>query len=180
MTTCILLFRGVNVGGHNRLPMDDLKSMFDALGLPGAVTLKQSADAAVRCTRQQASNLGQRIRTAVQEKHGFEPAVLVLRIQELEHAVAANPFRETTKEPKTLHLWFLSAEPAKPDLDSLEQLKGDAERFKLDRKVFYLHTPDGFGQSRVAAEVERCLGVEATGRDWKTVTQVLEMGWGLS
>jgi uncharacterized protein (DUF1697 family) len=180
MTTCILFFRGVNVGGHNRLPMDDLKAMLAALGIPGAVTHKQSGNVAIHCTRQQAGSLQNRIRAAVQEKLGFEPAVLVLRIQELEHAVAANPFREAAKDPKSLHLWFLATEPAEPDLARLERLKSDSERFKLDRKVFYLHTPDGFGQSRLAAEVEKCLGVEATARNWRTVTRVLEMGWGLS
>jgi len=180
MTTCILFFRGVNVEGHNKLPMDDLKAMFGALGIPGAVTHKQSGNVAVRCTRQQAGSLGNRIRAAVQERLGFEPTVLVLKIQELEHAVAANPFREAARDPKSLHLWFLATEPAEPNLAKLEQLKSDSERFELDRKVFYLHTPAGFGQSRLAEEVEKCLGVEATARNWRTVTGVLEMGWSLS
>lgn len=180
MTTCILFFRGVNVGGHNRLPMDDLKTMLDALGIPGSVTYKQSGNAAVRCTRQQANNLGPRIRAAIREKLGFDPYVLVLRIQELEHAVAANPFREAITDPKSLHLWFLSREPADANFAKLKELKSDSERFDLDRKVFYLHTPEGFGQSRIATEVEKCLGVEATARNWRTVTRVLEMGWELS
>jgi len=180
MTTCILFFRGVNVGGHNRLPMDDLKAMFDALGTPGAVTHKQSGNVAVRCTRQQAGSLGNRIRAQVQEKLGFEPAVLVLKIQELEHAVAANPFRDMVKDPKSLHLWFLASEPAQPNLAKLQELKSGSERFELHRRVFYLHTPDGLGQSRLAGEVENCLGVEATARNWRTVTKVLEMGWSLS
>jgi uncharacterized protein (DUF1697 family) len=116
----------------------------------------------------------------VQERRGFEPSVLVLRIQELEHAIAANPFREAAREPKSLHLWFLAAEPAQPDFQALDRLKADSERYKLDKKVFYLHAPDGIAESRLAAGVENCLGVEATSRNWRTVTKVLEMAWQLS
>ena len=180
MTTCILFFRALNVGGRNKVPMHELVGILDALGLPGAVTYIQSGNVAVRCSRQQAGSLGRRMREAVHERFGLEPAVLVLKIQEVEHAVAANPFRQSTKDPKSLHLWFLAAEPVEPDFETLEQLKSASERFRLDRKVFYLHAPDGIGQSRLANSVEKCLGVEATSRNWRTVTKVLEMAWQLS
>lgn len=180
MTTCILLFRAVNVGGHNKLPMSDLVGMLDSLGLPGAVTYVQSGNVAVRCNRQQAASLGRRIKAAVQESCGFEPSVLVLKIQELEHAIAANPFRQAAREPTTLYLWFLAAEPAQPDFETLHRLQSASERYKLDKKVFYLQAPDGIAESRLAADVENCLGVEAAARDWRTVTKVLEMAWQLS
>lgn len=180
MTTCILFFRAVNVGGRNKLPMAELVGMLDSLGVPGAVTYIQSGNVAVRCSRQQAASLGRRIKAAVQESHGFEPSVVVLRVQELEHAIAANPFREAAREPKTLHLWFLAVEPAAPDFEALDRLKSDSERYKLDKKIFYLHAPDGIGESRLAEGVEKCLGVEATSRNWRTVTKVLEMAWQLS
>jgi uncharacterized protein (DUF1697 family) len=180
MTTCILFFRAINVGGRNKVSMDELVGILDALGLPGAVTYIQSGNVAVRCSRQQAGSLGRRMKEAMQERLGFEPSVLVLKIQEVEHAIAANPFREAAKDPKSLHLWFLAALPADPDLEGLERLKSDSERYRLDRKVFYLHAPDGIGESRLASGVEKCLGVEGTSRNWRTVTKVLEMAWQLS
>lgn len=180
MTTCILFFRAVNVGGHNKLPMTELVEMLGSLGIPGAVTYIQSGNVALRCSRQQAASLGRRIKAAVLENCGFEPSVLVLRVQELEHAVAANPYREAAREPNSLHLWFLAAEPAEPDFAEMDRLKSDSEHYKLDKKVFYLHAPDGIGESKLAERVEKCLGVEATGRNWRTVTKVLEMAWQLS
>jgi len=41
--------------------------------------------------------------------------------------------------------------------------------------VLYLHTPDGFGSSKLAARAERLLGVDATARNWRTVTTLVEM-----
>lgn len=180
MTTCILFFRAVNVGGRNKLPMGELVEMFESLGIPGAVTYTQSGNVALRCSRQQAASLARRIKGAVLESYGFEPSVLVLRIQELEHAIAANPYREASREPKSLHLWFLASEPVEPDFDEMNRLKSASERYKLDKKVFYLHAPEGIGESKLAERVEKCLGVEATARNWGTVTKVLEMAWQLS
>ena len=180
MPTCILFFRGINVGGRTSLPMEQIVEMLNSIGIPGAVTYIQSGNIAVRCSRQQAANLGRRLKEVIRERLDFEPAVLVLRIQEVEHAIAANPFREAARDPKTLHLWFLASEPPDPDFNGLDRLKMPSERFVLDKKVFYLHAPEGIGQSRLASSVEKCLGVEATSRNWRTVTKTLEMAWQLS
>jgi uncharacterized protein (DUF1697 family) len=179
MSICIAFFRGINVGGHNKLPMTELVELFDKIGVRDARTYIQSGNVVFRCTRQQRPEVARRIVNAVQNSHGFQPGVLVIPIQELEHAVAANPYQEARKDPKSLHLWFLAELPASPDLDALERVKAAAEHFTLHRKIFYLHAPDGIGQSRVAARVEQALGVQATSRNWQTVTRTLELAWHL-
>jgi uncharacterized protein (DUF1697 family) len=74
-----------------------------------------------------------------------------------------------------LHLFFLAEAPQHPDLKALEASRSGGERFKLAGKVFYLHTPDGFGPSKLAARVEKSLGVAATARNWSTVCKLAEM-----
>lgn len=180
MPTCIAFFRGINLGGRNKLPMKDLVALFEQLGIHGAKTYTQSGNVAFRCSRQQRPEIGRRIAAAILQAHGFEPKVRVITVQELEHAVAANPFMDARKDPTTLHLWFLKEAPQDPDLERLEQLKSASERYKLDRKVFYLHAPDGIGQSKLAESVEQCLGTEATARNWQTVTRTLELAWDLA
>ena len=101
--------------------------------------------------------------------------MLVLTRRELERAAAGNPFREADDNPKSVHLFFLT-EPAKDaDVKSMNALKTATERFALKGRVMYLHTPDGFGSSKLAARVERFLGVETTARNWRTVTTLLEL-----
>lgn len=179
MPTCIAFFRGINVGGHNKLPMKELVGLFDKIGIHDARTYLQSGNVAFRCTKQQRPEIARRIGSAIKASHGFEPSVLVINIQEIEHAIAANPYPEAKKDHKSLHLWFLASEPANPDFDKLNELKSATERFTLHRKIFYLHAPDGIGQSALAARVEKCLGVDATSRNWQTVTRTLELGWEL-
>jgi uncharacterized protein (DUF1697 family) len=127
----------------------------------------------------QAAELSRRMSSAIQGDYGFQPAVIVLSIQEVEHAIAANPYAEGQKDPKSLHLFFLAERPSSPDLEALESMATGSERFTLERRVLYLHAPDGIGQSKLAANVEKHLGVATTARNWRTVTKTLQMAWDL-
>jgi uncharacterized protein (DUF1697 family) len=163
------------VGGSNLLPMKELVALLERLGLENVKTYIQSGNVVFRSAETDAARLAGRISAAIQEGHGFEPHVLVLELQELERVAASNPFPEAEAEPKTLHVNFLAAAPADPDLKALEGLKSESERFSLQGNVFYLHAPDGIGRSKLAANVERLLGVPATARNWRTVSKILEL-----
>lgn len=180
MATCIAFFSDLNVDGRNRLTMTELVQQFEKIGIHGTRTYLQGGNVAFRCTRQQRPEAGRRIASAIRQEHGFEPKVHVVLIQELEHAVAANPFMDARKDPANLHLWFLKDVPENPDIATLERLKIPTERFALDRKVFYLHAPDGIAESKLAGAVETSLGTDAIARDWETVRNTLELGWDLA
>jgi uncharacterized protein (DUF1697 family) len=175
MKTYIALFRGVNVGGTNVLPMKDLVSQLEDLGSQNVKTYIQSGNVVFQNNEEDTSLLSNRIRTAIRKSHGFEPQVLLLEPEEIESAVASNPFPEAESEPKTLHVLFLASIPKNPDLGALEGIKDDRERFALKDRVFYLHAPEGIGRSKLAANTEKLLGVLATGRNWRTVCKVLAM-----
>jgi uncharacterized protein (DUF1697 family) len=57
----------------------------------------------------------------------------------------------------------------------MTKAKTRTEEFTLRSKVFYLHAPDGVGKSKLAARAESWLGVAATARNWRTVSQLIEM-----
>ncbi|CAN5886485.1 DUF1697 domain-containing protein [soil metagenome] len=168
MRTWVALFRGINVGGNNILPMKDLVATLENVGCQDVATYIQSGNAVFRSEETDASLLSDRIRAAIKESHGFEPRVLVLGSEELEVAVRSNPFPEAESEPKSLHVYFLASSPERPDLDALDVIKGDQERFVLGDGVFYLHAPDGVGRSKLGANAEKLLGVSATARNWRT------------
>jgi uncharacterized protein (DUF1697 family) len=175
MKTYIALFRGVNVGGSNMLPMQSLKPLIEACGCADVQTYIQSGNVVFRSSASDAIRLAKRLGAAVLKDHGFEPRVLVLTREDLERAANGNPFPEAIENPKSVHLFFLSETPAKPDVKGLQATKARSERFALKGPVFYLHTPDGFGTSKLAARAEKLLGVAATARNWRTVTVLLGM-----
>jgi uncharacterized protein (DUF1697 family) len=175
MKTFIALFRGINVVGKNLLPMKELKVVFEKHGCIDVQTYIQSGNVIFRSSVSDRVRLATQLTSALSASHGFEPRVLVLTPRELENAAAGNPFREAGADPKSLHLFFLTERPKKLDLASFDGVKTSTERFELKGRVFYLHTPDGFGNSKLAARAERLLGVPATARNWRTVTTLVEM-----
>lgn len=177
MNTYVALFRGINVGGRNRLPMRDLVDLLTGLGLRDIHTFIQSGNVIFRSEGLDTRALADDIRAAVGESHGFVPQVLLLELEELQDAIASNPFPEAEAEPKSLHVFFLASVPQNPDLEGLARVKRDSERFVLRGKVFYLHAPDGIGRSKLAARVEKALGVAVTARNWRTVGKIRTMAY---
>jgi uncharacterized protein (DUF1697 family) len=175
MSAWIAFLRGINVGGNNVLPMRDLAELIEAAGCTDVKTYVQSGNAVFHSSKTTSAQLAKRIARCVAERRKFEPSVLVLSVRELEQAVAVNPFPEAESEPKSLHVFFLAESPARANIATLKVIKAENEAFSLKGKAFYLHAPDGIGRSKLAQRAERLLGVDATGRNWRTVTRVLAM-----
>jgi uncharacterized protein (DUF1697 family) len=175
MKTYIALLRGINVGGRNTLPMNELVARLEEVGCDEVRTYIQSGNAVFRHATQDAPRLAERISTAIRASHGFGPDVLLLTADQLERAVASNPFADAEAEPSRLHLFFLAGSAPSPDTAAIERLRADNERFVLESDVAYLHAPDGIGRSRLAAGLEKALGVAATGRNWRSVNKILDM-----
>jgi len=171
----IALFRGINVGGNNLLPMAQLKVLLGKLGAGAVKTYIQSGNVVFRHAEGDASSLALRITSAVAKACGFAPRVLLLTREQLEQAVAANPFRQAEADPARMHVLFLAATPERPDLAALEKVKAASEAFVLSGSCFYLHTPEGLAKSKLAERAERLLGVAATARNWRTVGKLLEL-----
>jgi uncharacterized protein (DUF1697 family) len=174
MSDYVALFRGINVGGKHILPMVELRDILTSLDCENVRTYIQSGNA-VFASSAKASTLSNNIKDAINERFGFAAQVLLLTVERFRKIAAANPFPDAEKTPKYLHVAFLTDEPNAPDLDALNDLKAPSERFLLGDNVFYLHAPDGIGRSRLAANVDRHLGVSTTGRNWRTVTKLLEL-----
>jgi len=175
MTTLIALLRGINIGGNHPLPMKELAVLLTEMGLNEVRTYLLSGNVVFRCALKNRTTLAAKISSAIEAQYGFAPQVLLLDAAELRKAMANNPYPEAEAEPKSLSLLFLAEAPQHPDLKSLEALKTASERFKLVGKVFYLHAPEGFGRSKLAARAEKLLGVAASGRNWNTVCKLAEM-----
>ena len=180
MNTYIALLRGINVGGNNKLPMRDLVSLLEGLGLQNVKTYIQSGNVVFQSEQADLAQLSQAITAAIRQNHGFAPYVLILDSQALQAAMAANPFPEGEAEPKSLHLFFMDASPQAFDTGTLDRVKTANERYQLIDQVFYLHAPDGIGRSKLAEIVGKGWGVNITARNWRTVNEVMAIAASLA
>ena len=175
MATWIVLFRGVNVGGKNRLPMKELLVLLENMGAEKVRTYIQSGNAVFQSAEKNPLQLSKRLSAEIKARLGIEPQFLLLGLEAINTAIAKNPFPEAEAEPSSLHLGFLAATPKNPDLEKLNSLKKSSESFHLGNKVFYLHAPEGVGKSKLAASTEKLLGVPMTDRNWRTVCKLREL-----
>lgn len=169
MTVEIALLRGINVGGTGKLPMADLRAILERLGARGVETYIQSGNAVYE-GRLDASAIS----ASIEASRGFRPQVMLISAANLAAAIGANPYPQAEAEPKTLHLFFLGAATT-ADPASFAGYANGVESWHLGDRVFYLHSPGGLSQSKLATRVERLLGVPVTARNWSTVTKLHAM-----
>ncbi len=175
MPTWIALLRGINVGGNHPLPIRDLAGHLEAVGCNDVRTYIQSGNAVFTAPRKSGAARGKQIADRIEAHHGFRPSVLVLCADELKQIADENPFPEGQRDPKTLHVFFLTAPARSPDRAAIEALRSPTERYTLTERAFYLHAPDGIGRSKLASRAERLLATPTTARNWRTVQKLLDL-----
>lgn len=171
----VALFRGINVGGKNIVPMRELVEELTSLKLENVRTYIQSGNAVFEADSKTTKSLPESIAERIERRYAFRPKVLVISGEELQAALEANPFPEAATDPKSLHFFFLDKPPTKPNLTALNLARSASENFATKGSVFYLHAPDGVGRSKLAASVEKHLGVTATARNYRTVEKLIAL-----
>ena len=174
------MLRGVNVGGHNRLKMEELRAVYESLKLRDACTYVQSGNVVFRSEEQNLLRLATQIEDAIERRFGFRPDVILRTAAELKDVIARNPFaKRAGVEPNKLLVLFLAHEPRSEAREKLLSLKTDPDELKLSGREFYIYFPKGVGQSKLPAIIDRTLKSPATGRNWNSVTRMLEIAEGL-
>lgn len=172
--TYIALIRGINVGKIS-LSMDRLRALCEACGFDGVRTYIQSGNA-VFTSLDTAQACRAALERHLQSELGKPIGVVIRTPPDLKSVIAGNPFsKEKGVETARLSVAFLAKRPSAAALESLDARDWGRDRFYHRGKELYLHCPDGFGRSKLAAMFERLLGVGATVRNWNTVTKLLEM-----
>jgi len=165
MNTYILLFRGINVGGNNIMPMKALKALLQDAGCEQVKTYIQSGNVVLNATTETLEKIPQHIA----QQFGFTPQVLVLTPQEFTQVYKDNPYPD--HEGKTVHFYFCAEAPPL-NQEKIDTYIADDEQYQVIGKVFYLHAPSGIGRSKLANNVEACLGCSGTGRNLNTVLKI--------
>ncbi len=88
------MLRAVNVGGHNLIRMEALRTVYESLGLQDSQTYVQSGNVVFRTTERNLPRLTKQIEDAIERAFGFRPAVIVRTPAELRDVIARNPFAE--------------------------------------------------------------------------------------
>jgi uncharacterized protein (DUF1697 family) len=176
VTRYVVLLRAVNVGGNNKVPMTRLRELAEELGYTDVATYVQSGNLVVTAPAKKAADVERAVADSIRADLGVDVAVIARNRKELAAVIAANPFGEIADDPARLLVNFLTAQPAEAAMAALDRDEFAPERFEFGDRCIYQWFPAGVGKSKLAAAPwDRRLGVRGTGRNWRTVTTLLEM-----
>jgi uncharacterized protein (DUF1697 family) len=178
VTQYVAFLRAVNVAGHARVPMSDVKQVFVAAGCGGVRTYIQSVNVLFQVSPAARAGVMQRVRTKLRDLLGEEPGLVLRSVPELAGILENAPFKRLAGKPRVkLYVAFLFQKPSKnprfPVRSSKEALEAVGMR---DREVFVVSHPKpngfyGFPNNFVEQE----LGVAATSRNWSTITTIVAL-----
>lgn len=177
MGVVIGFLRAVNLAGHNRVSIADLRALCESLGLQDPQTYVQSGNVLFRTKSRDLVTLRRRLETAMERSFSFPVKVMLRTTEELRGIVARNPFAgRPGLEPAKLVVSFLADAPAAQACENFLKIKVGPEELRVSRREAYIYYTNGQGRSKLsAALMERTLGIPGTIRNWNTVTKLLAM-----
>jgi uncharacterized protein (DUF1697 family) len=182
MPTHVALLRGINVGGRNRVAMAALREVVEGLGHTEVATYIQSGNVVFTSEEADPARIAGSLERAIGDRLGVRPRVVVLSREDLARVVADNPFPDEPN-PKLVHAVFRNGPLSPEELAAVDAAQerarelGSRDEARVVGTTLYLHTPDGFGRSELAAQLTKAgsAGTAATARNWATVRKLLDM-----
>lgn len=175
MKTYIALLRGINVGGHRPLKMDDLRQMFTMMGFEQVSTYIQSGNVVFDASPQDENQLATRIKSQIKDTFDYDVPVIICTATDLKTMLAQFPFEE--KEGWKGYITFLSEEPSQELQDELEAQSSSMEKFEVENGVVYVHVDKQSDEKPKFSSnfIQKQLNMPATNRNLRTAHKLLEL-----
>lgn len=170
----VMLLRGVNVAGANRLPMPEFREMLTELGLEDVQTHIQSGNAVFRDPG--VAGLEEKVAAAMRLRFGFAPTLFVMDLTAYDAILSANPFKsQGGLDGAKVHVVFLASPAKDADLAGLRAHATSEERVHLSDAALYLLAPNGIGRSVLAEKLPRYVKVPQTARNQRSAEAISTM-----
>ena len=173
MPTHIALLRGINVGGHKKIAMSDLRGFVTDLGFDDVRSLLQSGNLVFQ-GMPSGVDLERLLEVEAEVRLDLRTTFLVRTAKEWEAVIKRNPFREAAEsDPAHLVVIFLKDVPRPHAVNLLQSAIKGPEVMRTGDRQLYIVYPAGIARSRLTNKlIEDKLGTQGTGRNWNTVLKL--------
>ena len=176
MTRHIALLRGINVGGHKKVPMAALREALGAAGFEDVKTYVQSGNVALTASERSPAQVGRKVAKAIEDAFGFDVAVVMRTRDEIAALVDDDPLGDVATNPTYRIVVFLADKLDRDRLADVDPEEFAPEAFALRDREIVMWAPDGQRDSKlVKALTEKRTGVVGTARNWRTVETLVAM-----
>lgn len=174
MKTYIVLLRGINVGGHKKVPMAELRELLSKSGFENVKTYIQSGNVILQSKEKSTENIESIVRKSIIDHFGFEVPVIAKTRTELQVIFDTCPFSQEKKENS--YFVLLSDIPKAEQVNTVEEITYENEEFDIINDCLYFHSSIGYGNSKFNMNLfEKKLNVSATSRNFKTMIKLLDL-----
>jgi uncharacterized protein (DUF1697 family) len=171
----VAFLRGVNVGGHNKLAMADLRAALESAGFGGVRTYIQSGNIVFEHPSTSEAEVARSVTATIEREFGLQIPTIVRTVNDLARIAQAHPDARGAVPVKCLHVFLLDAVSERTAVLDPERFAPD--RWIVDGREVYATYPAGSGRSRLTIDViERSLGVRATARNLATLAAIVALG----
>jgi len=169
----IALLRGINVGGHNRIPMAELRSVCAKNGWDDVKSYIQSGNL-VFTAPLTSTAVEIQLERSIEQHFGLSIPVIVRAAKDWHSIVRKNPFPGASgKEPNLVMLGLAKHAMAPGSQEGLLRYATFRERVSLVGDHVWVHFPGGSGRSKITPVVlDRIVGSVVTCRNWRTVQKL--------
>ena len=176
MSRYAALLRGINVAGHNMLPMKELVPMFEAVGCTDVESYIQSGNVVFAAPATLARKVPELVAAKIKGRFRYDTPILVRSAAALAQVAASNPFLAGVAPSNGTYVAFLANAPAKALVDALDPNRSPPDAFAVRGTEVFLHYPNGAGRTKLTnVYLESKLATIATSRNWRTLLQLVEM-----
>ena len=179
MPSYVIFLRGINVGGHHRVPMQELRDTLEDLGCREVKTFLASGNARFEADRQSPKALAKTLEDAFSKKFGFDIPTIVLGGLAFERMIDSDPFKGVRmgKDTRLSVTFFLK----KPTYTlKLPYTSSDKSLRILDvtkDAMFAVHNVAKTNSIDFGKFVEQTFGKNITTRNWNTIKKMAESKW---
>jgi uncharacterized protein (DUF1697 family) len=177
MPVLISLHRGVNVGGHRKVKMEDLRLLYKSIGFEDVHTYINSGNVLFRTAGRDLVRLRQRIEDAIEGACGFRFNVILRTPSDLRGVIARNPYAARPgMDGSKLAIHFLSADAGAEARKQVLAIDAYPEELHIDGRELYIYYTNGMARPKLSLPaVEKTLRTSGTSRNWNTVRKLLEL-----
>ncbi|GIP25971.1 hypothetical protein J23TS9_11010 [Paenibacillus sp. J23TS9] len=174
MTVYAALLRGINVGGHNKIKMSELRDVLEAAGCKQVQTYIQSGNV-VLTSELDASSLQRLIEDQIQSTFGFSISVVIRSSADFEAIMRQCPYKEETLlEGESIHVSMLSSVPHEDGLNRLAAAEKGNDEYTIIGPDVHLLFRKSIRDSKLAVHLAK-LGTPGTVRNWNTMKKLSDM-----
>lgn len=170
----VAFLRGINVGGHHKVPMAKLREELAKLNFKKVVTLLNSGNVIFESGNNDLNDLENTISTHLEKTFGFPIPTIIRRSEMIINMTEKDPFKNEalTKDIR----WYVSFLKNDIKIDLQLPWESDDGSFRIinldGRTVISVLDLSISGTPKGMEAFERFFGKDATTRNWKTIKRI--------